>query len=223
MFSKKYVFETRYTRSKRLVRNVFLSIVAIGLASSLLTIYLPMYAQKQKQASAKAFYQKAPDVIAVFTGDSGRIEHALKLAEKHPSAKLFITGVYVKNNLKTLLVNQGANLSVEEYIEQESHHIEIDYLARNTVENGLATIHYAQKLPAVKDILVISSDYHILRVNLILETLRSSGQNLNFHYDAIESDYTEWRNIKILLKEVYKLFKTSTFLLFWDKESPIPN
>jgi len=144
MFSKKYVFETRYTRTKRLVRNVFLAIVGTCMASTLLTIYLPIYAQKQKEASSKAFFQKAPDVIAVFTGDAGRIEHALKLAEKHPSAKLFITGVYVKNNLKTLLESQGTNLSVEEYLEQESHHIEIDYLARNTVENGLATLHYAQ-------------------------------------------------------------------------------
>ncbi|MBG60579.1 MAG: hypothetical protein CME67_01555 [Halobacteriovoraceae bacterium] len=223
MFSKKYVFETRYTRTKRLVRNVFLAIVGTCMASTLLTIYLPIYAQKQKEASSKAFFQKAPDVIAVFTGDAGRIEHALKLAEKHPSAKLFITGVYVKNNLKTLLESQGTNLSVEEYLEQESHHIEIDYLARNTVENGLATLHYAQRLPAVKDILVISSDYHIFRVNLIMDTLRSSGQNYSFHYEAIESDYTQWRNIKILMKEVYKLLKTSTFLLFWDKESPIPH
>ena len=223
MFTKKYVFETRYTRSKRLLRNVFLALVGFVIACMLLTIYLPMFAKKQNTLSAKAFFQKSPDVIAVFTGDAGRIDHALKLAEKHPSAKLFITGVYVKNNLKTLLQKQGTGLSVEEYLEQESHHIEIDYLARNTVENGLATLHYAQRLPAVNDILIISSDYHIFRINLIMETLRSKGQDIDFHYDAIPSDYTEWRNIKVLLKEVYKLLKTSTFLLFWDKESPILN
>lgn len=222
MFNKKYVFETRYTRSKRMARNALLGVVALCLSSLLLTVYLPIYAKKQNEISAKAFYQKSPDVIAVFTGDSGRIDHALKLAEKHPSAKLFITGVYVKNNLKTLLEKQGNGLSVEEYLEQESHHIEIDYLARNTVENGLATLHYARKLPAVDDILIISSDYHILRVNLIMETLRSKDQDISFHYDAIASDYSQWRNLKILLKEVYKLLKTSTFLLFWDKETPVP-
>lgn len=222
MFSKKYVFETRYTRSKRFARNVFLGALAVCLSSLLLTVYLPIYAKKRNAESAKAFFQKAPDVIAVFTGDAGRIDHALKLAEKHPSAKVFITGVYVKNNLKTLLEKQGTGLSVEEYLEQESHHIEIDYLARNTVENGLATLHFAQRLPAADDILIISSDYHIFRINVIMETLRSEGQDIDFHYDAIQSDYSQWRNIKILLKEVYKLLKTSTFLLFWDKESPVP-
>lgn len=222
MFSKKYVFETRYTRSKRVLRNAFLAFLAFIMACFLLTIYLPMYAKKQNQISAKYFYQKSPDVIAVYTGDEGRIDQALKLAEKHPSSKIFITGVYVKNSLKTLLEKQGKNISVEEYLEQESHHIEIDYLARNTIENGLATLRYAQRMPAVKDILVISSDYHIFRINLILETLKSSDQNLTFHYEAIESDYTSWRNVKILIKEVYKLLKTSTFLLFWDKESPVP-
>lgn len=223
MFTKKYTFETRTTRSQRLVRNFFLIVFTFIIACVLLTVYIPMYAKKQNKISAKAFFQKSPDLIAVYTGDSGRIDHALKLAEKHPSAKLFITGVYVKNNLRTLLEKQGKGLSVEEYIEQESHHIEIDYLARNTVENGLATLHYAQRMPAIKDILIISSDYHILRINLIMETLKQSGSKLTFHYDAIEMDYTDWRNIKILVKEVYKLLKTSTFLLFWDKESPILN
>lgn len=223
MFSKKYVFETRYTRSKRLVRNVFLSFLTFCVASLLLTIYLPMYAKKQEEISSKAFFQKSPDLIAVFTGDGGRIDHALKLAEKHPSAKLFITGVYVKNNLEILLRNQGTGLSVEEYLEQESHHIEIDYLARNTVENGIATLRYAQELPAVQNILIISSDYHIFRINLIMETLRSKNQDFSFYYEAVAGNYTEWRSIKILMKEVYKLLKTSTFLLFWDKDSQVPN
>ncbi|MEX0798474.1 MAG: YdcF family protein [Bacteriovoracaceae bacterium] len=223
MFSKKYVFETRYTRSKRMARNIFLSLGAFCLACALLTIYLPIYAQKQNEMSKEAFYQKSPDMIVAFTGDAGRIDYALKLGEQYPSARVFITGVYVKNTLRTLLEKQGTNLSVEEYLEQESHHIEIDYLARNTVENGLATLRYAQKFPMVKNILIISSDYHMFRINLIMETLRSRGQIFNFYYEAVETDYTQWRNIKTLTKEVFKLLKTSTFLLFWDKESPVPN
>ncbi|MEX1099671.1 MAG: hypothetical protein WEB87_04555, partial [Bacteriovoracaceae bacterium] len=73
MFSKKYVFETRYTRSKRMARNIFLSLGAFCLACALLTIYLPIYAQKQNEMSKEAFYQKSPDMIVAFTVDAGRI------------------------------------------------------------------------------------------------------------------------------------------------------
>lgn len=221
MFSKKYVFETRQTRTRRVFRNVFLVFLFFLVSASLLTVYLPIYAQKQREVAQKTFYQKAPDLIAVFTGDSGRIDYALKLAEKYPSAKLFITGVYVKNNLKTLLLKQGKGISVEDYIEQQSHHIEIDYLARNTIENGITTLHFAQKTPGVNDILIISNDYHILRIKLIMQMLQGTSQKMSFRFDGIETDYTSWRNVKILFKEVYKLFKTCAFLFFWDKDSTL--
>jgi len=188
----------------------------------LLCIYIPIFAKNQSEISKLAFFKKAPDVIAVYTGDVGRIDYTLKKADKYPSSKIFISGVYAKNNLKTLLVKQGTNLSVEEFLEQESHHIELDYLARNTIENALGTIHYLQKLGNHKNILIISSDYHIFRINRILQALTSEDDQYQFYFESVKTDYTKWRNIKILFKEVYKLIKTSTFLLFWDKESPVP-
>lgn len=179
---------------------------------------MPIFAANQNEIAAQAFYKRSPDVIAVFTGDIGRIDYTLKKAEKHPSAKIFITGVYAKNSLKTLLQKQGKDISVAEYLEQESHHIQIDYLARNTIENGLNTLRYLKTLDKHKNILIISSDYHIYRISKIMEALKDNESNYSFYYESIETDYKNFSNLKKLIKEVYKFFKTSTFLMFWDRE-----
>lgn len=218
MFYKKYIFETRSTRTKRILRTTLFSGVIVFICFNLLCIYMPIFAANQNEIAAQAFYKRSPDLIAVFTGDTGRIDYTLKKAEKHPSAKIFITGVYAKNSLKTLLQKQGKDISVAEYLEQESHHIQIDYLARNTIENGLNTIRYLKTLDKHKNILIISSDYHIYRISKIMEALKDPDSNYNFYYESIETDYKNFSNIKKLIKEVYKFFKTSTFLMFWDRE-----
>ena len=218
MFYKKYIFETRSTRAKRLLRNTALGTVLLFICFNLLCIYMPIFASNQNEITEQTFYKRSPDVIAVFTGDIGRIDYTLKKAEKHPSAKVFITGVYAKNSLKTLLQKQGRNISVAEYLEQESHHIQIDYLARNTVENGLNTIRYLKTLDKHKNILIISSDYHIFRISKIMEALKDQDSNYNFYYESIPTNYQDVNNIKKLIKEVYKFFKTTTFLMFWDRE-----
>jgi uncharacterized SAM-binding protein YcdF (DUF218 family) len=177
---------------------------------------LPIYAEKQDALTKLAFFKKSPDVIAVYTGDSGRLDYTFKKIERYPSTKVFISGVYSKNNLKTLLDKQGRGISVEEFIEQESHHVDIEYQARNTFENGIATFNYLRRLDGHKNILVISSDYHILRISLILNRLKSEDDDYNFYYESIPADYSQTRNLKKLFKEVYKLIRTSAFLIFWN-------
>ena len=184
-----------------------------------MTVYLPIYAKNQNEISEQVFFQRTPDVIAVFTGDIGRIAHTLKKAEKYPATKIFITGVYAKNSLKTLLEKQGRDISVDDYLVEESHHIELDYLARNTIENGLATIRFLQKHEAHTKVLIVSSDYHIFRISRIMNALKDENSKYEFYYESIPSDYTNMSSITKLVKEVYKFFKTSTFLMFWDKET----
>jgi uncharacterized SAM-binding protein YcdF (DUF218 family) len=218
LFTKKYIFETKRTRSRRIFQSIIVLTFLSFISYTLLCVYLPIYAEKQNNISDQAFFQRTPDVIAVFTGDTGRIDYTLKKAEKYPSAKIFITGVYSKNNLEILLKKQGKNISVEDYLEQEGHHIELDYLARNTIENGLATLNYLTTLPTVENVLIISSDYHIFRIASIMQALRDKNSKVNFYYESIARDYGHIKNVKKLVKEVYKYFKTSTFLLFWDRE-----
>lgn len=216
LFAKKYIFETKTTKTKRILKSILI-LLTCGLTSFiLLCIYIPNFAKKQNELAKEAFFERSPDIIAVFTGDTGRIAYTLEKAEKYPSAKIFITGVYAKNNLEILLEKQGKNISIEDYLEQESHHIELDYLARNTIENGLATLKYIKKMPSVSKVLIISSDYHIFRISRIMSALTDSNTKVEFYYESIPSDYKLTKNIQKLIKEVYKFFKTSTFLLFWD-------
>ena len=107
MFNKKYVFETRETRNRRRFQIVFFCFVLFLTSYFILGIYIPIFAQNQTEKSAQVFFQRSPDVIAVYTGDAGRLSHTFKKAEKHPSAKIFISGVYSKNNLKTLYKFKG--------------------------------------------------------------------------------------------------------------------
>jgi uncharacterized SAM-binding protein YcdF (DUF218 family) len=218
MFEKKYVFETRSTKQKRILFNGSIAIITAAIFLGLFSLYLPTYAKKEREWANQALYNKAPDVIVVLTGDSGRIAYALDLAKKYESAKIFITGVYAKNSLATLVKSLGRDISVDEFLAEQSHHIELDYLARNTVENGLATLHFLQKHPEYKRVLLVTSDYHIMRTNLIIETLFQNETGYTFYYNGIASDYNQWRSIKILFKEVYKILKTSSFLFFWDAE-----
>lgn len=220
MFEKKYVFETRSTKLKRFYLKLLWGLVFVFAVFILFLFYIPFFASDQREKVDEAFFKKAPDVIAVFTGDGGRISYGLELAEKYPSAKLFITGVYAKNTLKTLLEKQASNLSVDEYLEQESHHIDLEYLARNTVENGLATLNYLATLNGHEDVLIITSDYHVLRSYLIMKTLKGPNDKYALYFEGRKSDYTQWRSLKILIKETYKLLTTSTFLLFWDRDPP---
>ena len=220
MFTRKYVFETKKTRTKRIFKSSLLIFIVGLTAFSLLAIYIPIFAKEQKRIADEAFFQRSPDVIAVFTGDVGRIDYALKKGEKSPSTKIFISGVYVKNSLKTLLNKQGKFISVDEYLNQESHHVEIDYLARNTVENGLTTLRYLKTLDVHKNVLIISSDYHIFRISKIMNSLKDENSDYNFYFDSIPSNYTKIANLKKLIKEVYKFFKTSVFLMFWDRSIP---
>ena len=92
VFSKKYVFETRYTRNRRVFRNMLLVGTSMLMALVLLAIYMPIYAKKQKELAQQIFFEKAPDVIAVFTGDSGRIAYTLNKAKKLSIRQSFYLG-----------------------------------------------------------------------------------------------------------------------------------
>lgn len=219
MFKKKYVFETRATRIKRIYKKFLFGVALFCTLFIALLLYLPYFSKTQKEMAMEAFFKKDPDIIAVFTGDGGRISYGLELLEKHPSAKLFITGVYSKNSLKTILKKQTVDISIDEFLKKESHHIDLEFIARNTVENSLATLHYISKQQNIKDILIITSDYHVLRSYLIMNTLKRQNSHFNFYFESLENNFFEWRNIKILLREAFKIIKTSTFLLFWEQES----
>ncbi|WP_372653204.1 YdcF family protein [Halobacteriovorax sp.] len=212
MFKKRYIFETKRTRVLRYLQNIgFISLVSVILYVIISLIFILM-ARNSNQQTLQTFYNRSPDLIVVFTGDSGRIPLAVKLAKKYKQSNIFITGVYSKNSVDSLLrplrLGEGFDPNL----------LTIDYLARNTVENVLSTLRHLRERTGNRKIIVISHDYHVMRIKLIFNNLMEKTDDYKFYFYSVETDYTNIRNIKIMAKEVYKWIRTYGFLILWSPE-----
>lgn len=214
MFDRKYVFETKSTRLRRLlISSSGLALVTLILIVTFLA-YIPKYAKNQKEKSSDVFYQKSPDAIAVFTGDKGRIAYALELLKKNPSAQLFISGVYAANSFQTLMEKQ-INPPPELYGPETQ--VDLDYESTNTFENVRETVQFLRSNPQFKKVLIISSDYHIMRINLIISHFMQDSE-LEFYFDSVESRYNSWNNMRKLLKEAVKIVRSFFILKIMREE-----
>lgn len=215
ILKSKYVFESKSTRMKRYFYSVLIILASIfGLYSFACGIIL-LDARSESKASRAAFVENPPDLIVVFTGDKGRIKYAINKAKELKQPNVFISGVHQKNTIQTLINPIDPNLT-------EADHFEIDYTARNTVENVAQTYKYLRSNRALHKILIISSDYHILRIKQILHSLKTEEDKFEFYFSPVQSDYFTSRNIKLLYTEVFKIIRTKVFLSFWDHQDPIP-
>lgn len=210
MFKSKYIFETRQTRFFRYFKSVS-SFILIGCLVYLACGYFFIqHGISEKNRSLEKFFGITPDLIVILTGDQGRIPYGIKLAKQYKQSNIFITGVYGKNSLQTLIrpltISQEINTNL----------IEIDYYARNTVENVLSTLRYLRVKKGFKNILIVSHDYHIPRVKTIFNSVLTSDDNYNLYYIGVESRYETYRDFKVLYKEVYKYIRTYIFLTIWD-------
>lgn len=206
MLGKKYVFESKATRLRRLL------ISGVGLFAFTLIIlgtfivYIPIYAKLQKERAADAFFQKSPDAIAVFTGDKGRIAYAVEQLKKNPSSKLLISGVYASNSFQTLIDSQAIK-TTEKELEGSDTQVDLDYESKNTFENVRETVEYLRANPQLQNVLIISSDYHIMRIKLIMSHFITS-EEVEFYFDSVLNDYDSWSEMRKLLKESVKIVRT---------------
>jgi uncharacterized SAM-binding protein YcdF (DUF218 family) len=206
MFGRKYTFESKSTRVRRLVIS---GLVAFFFASALMVtfvVYIPIYAKMQKGRAAGAFYQKSPDAIAVFTGDKGRIAYGMELLKKNPTSKLFISGVHEKNSFQTIINNQESPVATDD-LNSPSMQVDLDYESKNTFENVRETVQFLKDNPDLNKVLIISSDYHIMRVNLIISHFMKDAKH-EFYFDSVPNEYTSWRETRKLLKEALKVMRT---------------
>lgn len=207
MFGRKYTFETKATRMRRLFISGA-SVFLLGLALTItFIVYIPIYAKMQKSRAAGAFFQKSPDAIAVFTGDKGRITYAMELLKKNPTSKLFISGVYAANSFQTILDKQAANPTTTEELSSPSMQVDLDYESKNTFENVRETVQFLKSSTDLNRVLIISSDYHIMRINLIISHYMT-GSKPEFYFDSVPNEYTSWKETKKLLKEALKIART---------------
>ena len=219
ILKSKYVFETKGTRMYRHFLSAIIALVSIFLCYTFACAILLLDARNEGKNAKSTFVSTPPDLIVVFTGGHGRIEFAVKRAQEFKQPNVFITGVHEKNSVKTLM-NPIDAVAAEA---PETDHIELDYTARNTVENVISTLKYLRSNRGLNKILIISSDYHIMRIKMIIDSLTSEEEKFEFFFSPVPSDYLSFRSIKILYTEVFKLIRTKVFLISWDKQSPIQN
>ena len=206
-------------KKKRNFKKLFLTIfVSVASLYTTLGLYFLHTSHAEEQKTRKAFFKKSPNLIAVFTGDTGRIPFALKTAKSFDFPPLFITGVSSKLATKKILH------SLEKKNLKNFSKVKFDYQAKNTLENVIYTLSFASKNKNYEKILIISHDYHILRIKHIIEKMTSKQEVPKFYYYGISKNYFNFRNLKILFKEVYKVVRTYAFLSLWEKEltQPIP-
>jgi len=215
IFKKRYIFETRQTRYWRYLKNIFIIMLTSSIFYLAACPFFVIRSREESVKSQEAFYRRPPELIVVFTGDQGRIPYAIKKAKIYKQPHIFITGVYSQNSVKTLL--QGLKLGDD----LDSKLFEIDYAAGNTVENVLSTLRHLRKHQSINNILIVSHDYHILRIKLILKKLSPQHLKYNYYFDGYHTDYKSFRNVKILFKEIFKYMRTYLFLAMWDKELDI--
>ena len=209
MYQRKYIFETRRTRLIRFVKNflllIFIGVVLYGCTA----VVFVLIANKEIKYADESLYQKSPDLIVVFTGAKRRIPYAIQQAKKYRQFSIFITGVHSKNSVDTLI----APLKLSENFRPDL--LEIDYLARNTVENVISMYRYLKMNKNYERILIVSHDYHLVRIKLINKII-NDGEDYQFYYTGIKSRYTSYRDIKILMSEVYKFIQALVFLMMWE-------
>jgi uncharacterized SAM-binding protein YcdF (DUF218 family) len=217
IFQKKYMFETRKTKMKRLIWGIVqlaLGFMFSWIALALITLYI---SKSESDRTQEHFYATSPDLVVIYTGDIGRIPFGIKKALQYPHTKIFISGVFEKNNLFLMMKRQDPELLKR--IQYHPNLIDIETQSRNTLENVLSTIRYLKsEQQGPKEILIISSDYHILRIKYILYHILPDEHPWQFHYMGPASDFTQWRSYKILFKEITKTFKVLFFFLFWEED-----
>ncbi len=211
MFSKKYIFDIRSKRKNKALWFFSFAALFIFIIHIVFLFYIFRFSDEQTKLSQKKFYQITPDLLAVYTGDQGRLNLALEKTKEYPGPKLFISGVFEKNSLKTLLNNYKVS-----NLDDIENYVEIDYFARNTIENVISTLSYINKNPPLENILIISSNYHLFRINLILKKLNKNSQ-YKFYFHGVNKKSLAWRDYKIIIKEIFKTYKAVVTLIIWDE------
>lgn len=208
IFDRKYIFETKKTRATRVALNSLAAVIGLFVAYFLFLLLILMTAKTEETRRSQGLYQKSADAVVVFTGDKGRIKRALTLTEKWPEARIIISGVYGSNTLKTIVTgHDGAESLLNSAIQ-----VEIDYEALDTLGNVRETLeHLDSASVAPKRVLVVTSDYHVMRVRMIFNHLMKE-RDYQIYFEGVESNWGKWSNISKLFKESIKTLRVWVIL-----------
>ena len=79
MFGPKYIFETRGTRTLRYTRNAFIILFTFFFIYLICGYFFVLFSANENDRSQQRFFKDSPDLIVIFTGQSGRIPYGMKM------------------------------------------------------------------------------------------------------------------------------------------------
>ena len=210
---KKYLFPFEEDKKSYPWREFFYTIVGIYIFIVIICLSIIKTAEEENRLTTTRLYKSSPDLIVVPTGDFGRIPKAIELAKKYSLSQIFITGVYQKNSVDMIMPKS-------DFDQIDLNQLEIDYWARNTIENAISTLKYISSKNEIEKIIVISSDYHIMRLRMIFNNLQNEDnyENYQFYYYGVKNSYTNMDNLIKLHKEALKLIRGWLIMKLWTPE-----
>ncbi len=136
-------------------------------------------------------------LVICLAGGKGRIEAALDLFATGVGDELFVIGAGPKATLSTLMKNTDPAV-IEKLSNLKIGAIRIERESANTIENAYVLERFLSERPYIKNVVVVTSGYHMRRSLYVLETLLQRKVNLMPYTPPGEAfDGTNWWHSKI--------------------------
>tara|TARA_Y100000768_G_scaffold281030_2_gene215994 strand:- start:2868 stop:3461 length:594 start_codon:yes stop_codon:yes gene_type:complete len=150
------------------------------------------------------------DGIVVFTGGEDRIKTSIELLSNGIAKRLFISGV-----------NPGTNkYNISEQIHINSNLIDccidLGSNAKNTFENAAETTDWIRE-NEYKNIIIVTSDYHMKRSLMILKNFSEDTNFFPYHVKSkllYDMNITKFEKLRIIVLEYSKYLFTRLRLFF---------
>ena len=147
-------------------------------------------------------FESSKSVIVVLTGGKGRIDKGLELFERNYGKYLFISGVFKESEIK---IN---NLVENKLIEKDCCVI-VDNKAKNTFENAIELTKWLDEKYDIKNIILVSSYYHLPRSYIVFKKLIKDkdillspvNYKINFNENIIF-------HVRLIILEYFKIIYT---------------
>lgn len=115
-------------------------------------------------------------LVVCLAGGKFRIESAIDIFAKGTGKALLIIGAGEKSTSSSILRTHAERVNPEFLSTNKISKIEVETQSRNTIENAFAVTRYVQQNSSYKEIILITSGYHMKRAKLMLES--QLGENI---------------------------------------------
>ena len=130
---KKYLFPFEKEKKKYPWKELLIFLSTCYVVIIIICLSILKTSEEESKKTKIQFFKSSPDLIVVPTGDYGRLPKAVELAKKYSISNIFITGVYQKNSVDMIIPES-------DFDKVDLDQFEIDYWARNTIENAISTL-----------------------------------------------------------------------------------